>query len=215
MADLPFLLNKSNEWEVRATSPRLLKSRCSIVFCIFANFASTFICTFGINYQTDGEARKLEKTNGYFPEVYDCGQGIVYSFAGSKDAETAINERQSILSKSLIASKIEKTPETNGAMTAAFASSDLASGNGSTLDGFLQIRKKIKSNYTDWVAFKREFDSEMEKERLEKLEREHITGVKENGIENNNVTKFRDVEHQEPELASSHCCRIDQRPLFF
>lgn len=214
MADLPFLLNKNYAWEVRRISPRLSKSRCSIVFCILANIASTFICISGVIYQTDGEARKLEENEGHFPDVYNCSQGIVYSLAGSKDDKFAINAARSARSKSLANACGGDTQETGGAMTDAFASSGLATGKGSILDGIRHIQIRIQKNHSDWEDCKKRFDAQVLNKREEKLAREHSTGVKENGKGSKKEDEFPYIHLQEPEFASSHCCRIDQRPLF-
>jgi hypothetical protein len=41
-------------------------------------------------WKTSGEQRRLEEDVGYFPVMSDCGQGLVYSFAGAVDSGKAM-----------------------------------------------------------------------------------------------------------------------------
>lgn len=147
--------------------------------------------------KTDGGARKEEESKGPvhgFPRMYDCGKGIVYSFAGTSDGKTAFDAAQTRILSSC-SDGVGNVNQIGGAMTTAFASSVLACGTGSILQGVEHIRKKISANNERWLE---------EKELFHKAQQNGTRSMSEH---------FPEID-QIPIFASSHFCRIDQKPLF-
>lgn len=178
-------------------------------FPFSAESHNVFRCFFAFfSLQTDGGARKDEEAKGPdlgFPHMYDCGKGIVYSFAASSDGKSAIDAAQADGTSAIDAAQA-KLPlpcgndgsisnQKGGAMTTAFASSVLASGAGSILQGVEHIRGEIRNNNEFWLR---------RKELFLEAQRNGTMSMSE---------RFPAID-QIPNFASSHFCRIDERPLF-
>lgn len=141
------------------------------------------------NWRTHGEARRLEESGKGFPQLYDCGKGIVYSFSASVDGGEAVDAANETIA--VRRSKNGSQTSLGGAMTKAFAASCLADGSGTVLEGIVDVKKSVRTNYEIWKDY---------------YLRSH--NIVEDGSEN---VPF---ERQRPCFASSHFCRIDQTPLF-
>jgi hypothetical protein len=158
-----------------------------------------FLLTNSDKWTTSGESRRIEEdVENAIPPMFDCGHGLVYSFAGAEDGGKAIDayydestelERGDDSHAADTRQRRAAARETRGGiLTTAFADSCLATGTGSMLDGVQQVRASIAENNEEWKAW-------MQREEPERWE------------------ESRDCFSQVPSFASSHSCRLD-RPLY-
>jgi hypothetical protein len=156
-------------------------------------------------WKTSGEPRRLEEDLGSFPVLSDCGQGLVYSFAGAVDGGKATERflRRTVDQEAADTERriYSNSPRQNGStvrelrggvFTTAFKKSVLATGGGSIEKGLRELRNDVQQNNAEWEA-------------------EIRRGDKQAGT--NNWESHEKFCQQEPSFGSSHFCRLD-RPLF-
>lgn len=132
-------------------------------------------------WRSSGIARRLEEDLGHSLHHWFCGHGVVYSFGAAKDGSSATD-----------AYPDSGTTDRTGNLTKAFIHSRLATGGGTILEGFDDVRQSIDDSNESWKGkMQRQFPNDWNKDDF----------------------RYAYLFQQKPRMGSSHYCFLN-RPLF-